>query len=95
MQAVARCLQMLLRIDEYRFAFVGVDGISTLVTVLSGKVNFQIQYQLAFCLWVLTFNPMLAEKMNKWVSLLITFSVALLKSKSRWKAELEVKKCNI
>ncbi|CAG0882037.1 unnamed protein product [Darwinula stevensoni] len=65
MQAVARCLQMLLRIDEYRFAFVGVDGISTLVTVLSGKVNFQIQYQLTFCLWVLTFNPMLAEKMNK------------------------------
>jgi hypothetical protein len=64
-QSVARCLQMMLRIDEYRFAFVSVDGISTLLSVLSGRVNFQVQYQLVFCLWVLTFNPLLAEKMNK------------------------------
>ncbi|XP_046396014.1 V-type proton ATPase subunit H isoform X2 [Ischnura elegans] len=66
MQSVARCMQMMLRIDEYRFAFVSVDGISTLLQVLSGRVNFQVQYQLTFCLWVLTFNPMLAEKMNKY-----------------------------
>ncbi|XP_069705696.1 V-type proton ATPase subunit H isoform X1 [Periplaneta americana] len=65
MQSVARCLQMMLRIDEYRFAFVAVDGISTLLAVLQGRVNFQVQYQLIFCLWVLTFNPLLAEKMNK------------------------------
>lgn len=56
---------MMLRIDDYRFAFVSVDGISTLLSVLSGRVNFQVQYQLIFCLWVLTFNPLLAEKMNK------------------------------
>ncbi|XP_014206722.1 V-type proton ATPase subunit H isoform X1 [Copidosoma floridanum] len=64
-QSAARCLQMMLRIDEYRFTFVSVDGISTLLSVLSGRVNFQVQYQLIFCLWVLTFNPLLAEKMNK------------------------------
>lgn len=64
-QSVARCLQMMLRIDEYRFAFVSVDGISTLLSVLSGRVNFQVQYQLIFCIWVLTFNSLLAEKMNK------------------------------
>ncbi|KOC65371.1 V-type proton ATPase subunit H [Habropoda laboriosa] len=64
-QSVARCLQMMLRIDEYRFAFVSVDGISTLLSVLTGRVNFQVQYQLIFCIWVLTFNPLLAEKMNK------------------------------
>jgi V-type H+-transporting ATPase subunit H len=64
-QSVARCLQMMLRIDEYRFAFVSVDGISTLIGILSSRVNFQVQYQLIFCLWVLTFNPLLAEKMNK------------------------------
>ena len=29
LQTVARCLQMMLRIDEYRIAFVKVDGIST------------------------------------------------------------------
>ncbi|XP_053610592.1 V-type proton ATPase subunit H isoform X2 [Plodia interpunctella] len=64
-QSVARCLQMMLRIDEYRFAFLSVDGISTLLTILASRVNFQVQYQLVFCLWVLTFNPLLAEKMNK------------------------------
>ncbi|KAE8747681.1 V-ATPase V1 Subunit H [Frankliniella occidentalis] len=64
-QSVGRCLQMMLRIDEYRLAFVAVDGISTIISVLRGRVNFQVQYQLVFCLWVLTFNPLLAEKMNK------------------------------
>ncbi|KRF81293.1 V-type proton ATPase subunit H isoform X3 [Drosophila novamexicana] len=64
-QSVARCLQMMLRVDDYRFAFVSVDGISTLIRILSTRVNFQVQYQLIFCLWVLTFNPLLAAKMNK------------------------------
>lgn len=64
-QSVGRCLQMMLRIDEYRYAFVAVDGVSTLVQVLAGRHNFQIQYQLTFCIWVLTFNSSLAEKMNK------------------------------
>lgn len=64
-QSVARCLQMMLRLDDYRHAFVGVDGIATLVSVLSGRVNFQIQYQLTFCLWVLSFNVGVATKLNK------------------------------
>ncbi|XP_013380554.1 V-type proton ATPase subunit H-like [Lingula anatina] len=57
---------MMLRIDEYRHAFVNVDGISMIIQVLPGKVGFQIQYQLTFCLWCMTFNPELAEKMNKY-----------------------------
>lgn len=36
---------MMLRIDEYRFAFVSVDGISTLLSVLSGRVNFQVYFR--------------------------------------------------
>lgn len=64
-QSVARCLQMMLRIDQYRIAFVSLDGIGVLVGVLSGRVNFQIQYQLSFCLWVMTFNTTIAEKLNK------------------------------
>ncbi|CAG0920174.1 unnamed protein product [Notodromas monacha] len=64
-QSVARCLQMMLRVDEYRFAFVEVDGIAVLISVLQGKLNFQVQYQLAFCIWVLTFNPRLAAAMGK------------------------------
>ncbi len=56
---------MMLRVDDYRQAFVHLDGLNTLVNVLSGRINFQIQYQLSFCLWVLTFNAGIAEKMNK------------------------------
>jgi len=65
-QSVARCLQMMLRIDNYRQAFVSVDGVGTLVSVLSGRVNFQIQYQLTFCLWVTSFSVPLATKLNKY-----------------------------
>jgi len=65
-QSVARCLQMMLRIDVYRQAFVGVDGIATVVSVLSGRVNFQIQYQLTFCLWVTSFSVPLATRLNKY-----------------------------
>jgi V-type H+-transporting ATPase subunit H len=52
----ARCLQMMLRLDEYRHEFVKVDGIASVMSALSGKANFQLQYQLIFCLWCLTFN---------------------------------------
>lgn len=41
-QSVARCLQMMLRVDEYRFAFLTVDGISTLLSILASRVNFQV-----------------------------------------------------
>lgn len=33
---------MMLRVDDYRFAFVSVDGISTLISILSSRVNFQV-----------------------------------------------------
>ena len=64
-QSVARCLQMMLRIDQYRISFVALDGITAIVQVLKSKVNFQIQYQLSFCLWVMTFNTSIAERLNK------------------------------
>ena len=66
-QSVARCLQMMLRIDQYRISFVALEGITATVAVLKSKVNFQIQYQLSFCLWVMTFNTSIAERLNKWV----------------------------
>jgi V-type H+-transporting ATPase subunit H len=65
LQTVARCLQMMLRINEYRHAFVNVDGVNTIIQSLVGKVGFQIQYQLTFCLWILTFDPALADKLSK------------------------------
>ena len=36
---------MMLRVDDYRLAFVHLDGLNTLVNVLAGRVNFQLQYQ--------------------------------------------------
>lgn len=64
-QTTARCLQMMLRTDEYRFAFLGIEGISGIVSALSGKTNFQLQYQLIFCLWCLSFNGTIAERLQR------------------------------
>ena len=64
-QSVARCLQMMLRIEDYKTAFVCADGISIIISVLSGRVNFQTQYQLVFCLWLMAFSPSYAEKMSR------------------------------
>ncbi|CAI5455988.1 unnamed protein product [Caenorhabditis angaria] len=65
MNTTARCLQMMLRIDEYRNVFVDHEGIEALVAALSGKTNFQLQYQLIFALWCLTFNTEIANKTTK------------------------------
>ena len=41
--------------------------ISSIMQVLNnGSVGFQVQYQLIFCLWVLTFNPNIATNMSKY-----------------------------
>ena len=55
---------MMLRLDTYRLAFAQLDGVGTIAEILSARVGFQIQYQLSFCLWVLTFNPEIAGKKN-------------------------------
>ncbi|KJH52098.1 v-ATPase subunit H [Dictyocaulus viviparus] len=62
MNTTARCLQMMLRIDPYRHAFMEADGIQSIVAALGGKTNFQLQYQLVFALWCLTFNPDIARR---------------------------------
>ncbi|CAL2049511.1 CBN-VHA-15 protein [Caenorhabditis brenneri] len=62
MNTTARCLQMMLRHDEYRHEFVDSDGVQTLVNALNGKTNFQLQYQLIFAVWCLTFNANIAKR---------------------------------
>ena len=66
LQNIARCLQMMLRVEEYRSTFVAIEGVKHIVAVLSNKTNFQIQYQLIFCLWIITFNVNLIEKLMKY-----------------------------
>ncbi|XP_072029376.1 V-type proton ATPase subunit H-like [Amphiura filiformis] len=65
-QTVAESLQQMLRLNEYRVAFMENEGMSTILSVLSGKVGFQIQYQLIFCVWMLSFNPRLCAQINKY-----------------------------
>nr|XP_015923744.2 V-type proton ATPase subunit H-like [Parasteatoda tepidariorum] len=65
MMSVIRCLQKLLRRDDYRMAFMAMSGIFKIVRLLTFKLKAQAQYQLSFCLWVASLNPQLAEKMNR------------------------------
>lgn len=62
----ARCLQMMLRLDEYRHTFLQLDGVTSIVSALNGKTNFQLQYQLIFCIWCMTFNPSIAERLHRY-----------------------------
>ena len=47
----ARCLQMMLKVYEYREPFAAANGIQTILSALTRKANFQLQYQLIFALW--------------------------------------------
>ncbi|XP_067936215.1 V-type proton ATPase subunit H-like [Watersipora subatra] len=66
MQSVCRCLQILLRLDPFRSIFFEIDGVSTIANVLSGRIGFQLQYQLIFCLWCLTFNEDISSRLDKY-----------------------------
>lgn len=41
-QTTARCLQMMLRNEKYRLVFAGMEGVSVLANILSGRINFQV-----------------------------------------------------
>ncbi|KAH9529145.1 V-type proton ATPase subunit VhaSFD isoform X2 [Dermatophagoides farinae] len=65
-QTIARCLQLMLRIDEYREAFVNLNGLTAIFDAFGNCSNFQIQYQLIFCVWICTFDKNLVLKMNRY-----------------------------
>ncbi|KAH9402055.1 PREDICTED: V-type proton ATPase subunit H-like [Rhagoletis zephyria] len=65
-QTTARCLQLMLRIDEYRAQFVRQDGLTAVFGALEARANFQIQYQLIFCVWICTFDYDLTLTMNRY-----------------------------
>nr|VZI29079.1 unnamed protein product [Spirometra erinaceieuropaei] len=73
LQTVARNLQMLLRIREYRATFVAQQGVDTLIKVLQQRdTNCELNYQIIFCLWCLSFSGDLVETMIKDATLLPT-----------------------
>jgi len=66
---LCRCLQMLFRIDYYRLAFYKLGGVESLVKYLNGSLNSttskdQMQYQIIFCIWLLTFNEQIASRIQ-------------------------------
>ncbi|XP_057308617.1 V-type proton ATPase subunit H-like [Hydractinia symbiolongicarpus] len=65
LQSVAKCIQLLMRIDDYRMPFVKADGINSIVSVLLSNLGFQLQYQLIFCIWMLSFQPEIAAKVGE------------------------------
>jgi len=64
LNSVAECIQLVMRVDDYRMPFVKVDGINSLVSVLLSNCGFQLQYQLIFSMWLLSFQPDIAEKIG-------------------------------
>uniref|UniRef100_A0A8C6UQ02 V-type proton ATPase subunit H n=1 Tax=Neogobius melanostomus TaxID=47308 RepID=A0A8C6UQ02_9GOBI len=65
-QCVAGCLQLMLRVNEYRFSWVEADGVNCITAVLSNKCGFQLQYQMVFCVWLLAFSPQLCEQLRRY-----------------------------
>ncbi|KAG2458242.1 V-type proton ATPase subunit H [Polypterus senegalus] len=64
-QCVAGCLQLMLRVNEYRFAWVEADGVNCIMSVLNNKCGFQLQYQMIFCIWLLAFSPQMCENLRR------------------------------
>ncbi|XP_047145815.1 V-type proton ATPase subunit H isoform X1 [Hydra vulgaris] len=60
LQSVAECIQWILQVDEYRLPFVEANGINSIVSVLLSSLGFQLQYQLIFSLWMLSFHVKIA-----------------------------------
>lgn len=65
-QCVAGCLQLMLRVNEYRFAWVEADGVNCIMGVLSNKCGFQLQYQMIFSVWLLAFSPQMCEHLRRY-----------------------------
>lgn len=66
-QVVIKSLMSVLRFDSYRLKFYnetdGVEGLNGLVD--DKAANFQMQYQVIFCYWLLTFNADIAGDIPK------------------------------
>lgn len=58
-------LESLLRIRQLRGPFYKVkNGVSGLVNLLNGELSPQMQYQIVFCFWLLTFDEDIAKDIN-------------------------------
>lgn len=63
---VTKALMTFLRKEHYRMAFISANGIKPIVDLLDRKITFQLQYQLVFCVWMLSFQREVVEKMKEY-----------------------------
>lgn len=66
MQTVGRSLQLIVRIDAYRDAFIHLNGLNVVFDAIDPKTNFQLLYQLIYCVWICSFDYDLALKMSRY-----------------------------
>jgi len=64
-QSVLYALMAVLRHDNHRQAFFAQpQGVESLTKLLDNNSNFQMQYQVIFCYWLLTYNTKIATEIN-------------------------------
>ncbi len=69
-QAAVTALQSLLQVEKFRVDFLATpEAVVRLLDVLRSRQqpNFQKQYQVIFCLWLLSFSQAIAQQLNKCV----------------------------
>lgn len=65
-EPVIMALSGILRLEDYRLAFFKKKrAVTGLLNVLTQSPNFQMQYEILFCLWLLTFNHQIASVIQK------------------------------
>jgi V-type H+-transporting ATPase subunit H len=63
---VTRALMTFLRKEHYRMSFISANGIKPILDLLDRRITFQLQYQLVFCIWMLSFQSSVVEKMKEY-----------------------------
>lgn len=61
---VSRALMTFLKKEHYRMSFISANGIKPIIDLLDRRITFQLQYQLVFCIWMLSFQSDVVEKMK-------------------------------
>jgi len=67
LHTVLLSVQILLRVPAYRKAFYDSLVLDKLQNILSTRISFQLQYQIIFCLWLLSFRKEFCPKLLPFV----------------------------
>jgi V-type H+-transporting ATPase subunit H len=80
LEIAINALMNLLLVPDIRIKFSETsDGIQRLIDILKKQPNFQVKYEVIFCLWLLTFTSQIASKIyTKWN--VIPFLVEILRT---------------